>query len=211
MFFNEEEEYQIEQLPNDIEQYDIIYKIGIFGDNKVGKTSLIKRAVNNEFSEDYEKTEKYAILNMFLKLNNDIIKLQIWDISSDNSSISFLSNQLHLAIICYSIENKESFQNIEKWLNFLKHNTNSQIKIFLVGNKSDLNDRVITLDEGENFQQKNSLDFFIENSAKNGYKSKNIFIEAVKCLCKKEEDEINLEIGDMSNDKSCSFKKCYLI
>ena len=132
MFFNEEEEYQIEQLPNDIEQYDIIYKIGIFGDNKVGKTSLIKRAVNNEFSEDYEKTEKYAILNMFLKLNNDIIKLQIWDISSDNSSISFLSNQLHLAIICYSIENKESFQNIEKWLNFLKHNTNSQIKIFLV-------------------------------------------------------------------------------
>ncbi len=104
MFFNEEEEYQIEQLPNDIEQYDIIYKIGIFGDNKVGKTSLIKRAVNNEFSEDYEKTEKYAILNMFLKLNNDIIKLQIWDISSDNSSISFLSNQLHLAIICYSIE-----------------------------------------------------------------------------------------------------------
>ena len=132
MFFNEEEEYQIEQLPNDIEQYDIIYKIGIFGDNKVGKTSLIKRAVNNEFSEDYEKTEKYAILNMFLKLNNDIIKLQIWDISSDNSSISFLSNQLHLAIICYSIENKESFQNIEKWLNFLKHNTNSQIKIFLL-------------------------------------------------------------------------------
>ena len=181
-------------------------------DNKVGKTSLMKRVVKNEFSEDYEKTEKYAVFDMFLKLNNSVIKLKIWDISSYNSAISFLTNQLKLAIICYSIENKESFQNIEKRLKFIKENSNSKIKIFLVGNKSDLNDnRVISLNEGEKFKQENSLDFFIENSAKNGYKSNDIFIEAAKCLFKNQEEENNLEIPDkLIQDQSIS-SKCYLI
>ena len=160
----EREEYHIEILSNDIEKFNITYKIGLFGDNEVGKTCLLKKVVNNEFCDYYDKTIQYTILYIYLRLNNDIIQLQIWDTAGDFSSISFLLPKLQLAILCYSIENKESFENIEKWLKSVKNLAKSNIKIFLVGNKCDLKNRVITMDEGKIFQQQNSLDYFIENS-----------------------------------------------
>lgn len=77
MRLNEEkdEEYEIEILSNDTEKYDKNYKIGLFGDNEVGKTNLLNRVIKNEFSENYEKTNNYVILNMYLKINNHCIKL----------------------------------------------------------------------------------------------------------------------------------------
>ena len=160
----EKEEYHIEILSNDIKKFNITFQIGLFGDNEVGKTSLLKKVVNNEFCDYYDKTIQYTILYIYLRLNNDIIQLQIWDTAGDFSSISFLLPKLQLAILCYSIENKESFENIEKWLKSVKNLAKSNIKIFLVGNKCDLKNRVITMDEGKIFQQQNSLDYFIENS-----------------------------------------------
>ena len=160
----EKEEYHIEILSNDIKKFNITFQIGLFGDNEVGKTCLLKKVVNNEFCDYYDKTIQYTILYIYLRLNNDIIQLQIWDTAGDFSSISFLLPKLQLAILCYSIENKESFENIEKWLKSVKNLAKSNIKIFLVGNKCDLKNRVITMDEGKIFQQQNSLDYFIENS-----------------------------------------------
>jgi small GTP-binding protein len=214
----EKEEYHIEILSNDIEKFNITYKIGLFGDNEVGKTSLLKKVVNNEFCDYYDKTIQYTILYIYLRLNNDIIQLQIWDTAGDFSSISFLLPKLQLAILCYSIENKESFENIEKWLKSVKNLAKSNIKIFLVGNKCDLKNRVITMDEGKIFQQQNSLDYFIENSAKIGYKSRNIFIEAAKCLFKKnneerDENEIDRGINEsfQREHNICNCVKCNLI
>jgi small GTP-binding protein len=198
MRLNEEkdEEYEIEILSNDTEKYDKNYKIGLFGDNEVGKTNLLNRVIKNEFSENYEKTNNYVILNMYLKINNHCIKLQIWDISGDYKISDFhLLSNLQLVILCYSIENKASFQNIGNWLNVLKKDSQSSIKFFLVGNKCDLKNRVINKDEGEKFKQKNSLDFFDENSAKNGYNSSEIFIEAAKCIYKNSTIKNNIEIN----------------
>ena len=61
----EREEYHIEILSNDIEKFNITYKIGLFGDNEVGKTSLLKKVVNNEFCDYYDKTIQYTILYIY--------------------------------------------------------------------------------------------------------------------------------------------------
>ena len=72
---------------------------------------------------------------------------------------------------------------MDLWLKDLKANSNPDIKIFLIGNKSDLEDeRVVSREEAEQFKNDYDLDLFMETSAKNGINSTELFTEAAKLL-----------------------------
>ena len=76
-----------------------------------------------------------------------------------------------------------SFDHLTNWLNEVKTKSNPDIKVFLIGNKADLEEnRKISLQEAEKFCKNNNLQFFTETSAKTGFNAKNVFIEAAKCL-----------------------------
>lgn len=65
--------------------------------------------------------------------------------------------------------NRESFENLAKWLEETRTYSNEKITIVLVGNKTDLaGKRVVTYEEGVEFAQKNEL-IFLETSAKTAY------------------------------------------
>ena len=71
------------------------------------------------------------------------------------------------------------------WLKDLKSNSNPDIKIFLIGNKSDLEDeRVVSKEEAEQFKNDYELDLFMETSAKEGINAKELFTEAAQILFK---------------------------
>ena len=120
------------------------------------------------------------------------MKLQIWDTCGQEvyrSLISSFYRSASLAIIVYSIENEDSFANIEKWLNDIKTQSNPDVKIFLIANKSDLEDkRKVTRAAGEKFSNENNISFFTEASAKTGFNVQNIFIQAAKELYKQHEE-----------------------
>ena len=65
----------------------------------------------------------------------------------------------------------------------LKSNSSPDIKVFLIGNKSDLEDkRAITKEEAEKFKEEYELDFFMETSAKSGINTTELFAKAAKVL-----------------------------
>ena len=69
------------------------------------------------------------------------------------------------------------------WLKDLKSNANPDVKIFLIGNKSDLEDeRTVKKEVAEQFKKDYDLDLFMETSAKTGFNAQNIFIQAAKLL-----------------------------
>jgi len=84
-----------------------------------------------------------------------VIKLQIWDTNGQEIYMSLISNFYRLSnlgIIVYSIDDKNSFEHIKNWLNDFKNYGNPDAKIFLVGNKLDLEkSREVSKEEGENF------------------------------------------------------------
>ena len=181
-----EEEYKVELLPEDYPQYDLSFKLIFIGDSSVGKSCLTSKAVKNNFDEYYQATVGFEFLTFNMKINDKVIKLQIWDTCGQEIYKSLISNfyrNSSLAVLVYAIDNKESFTHVENWLNDLKSLASDDIRIFLVGNKSDLEEeRKITREQGEKYKLDQHLDLFMETSAKTGQNAKNVLIEAAKIL-----------------------------
>ena len=71
------------------------------------------------------------------------------------------------------------------WLKELKTHANPDIKIFLIGNKIDLEDqRKVTTEEAKKFKDDYMLNLYMETSAKSGINAREIFVEAARILHK---------------------------
>jgi small GTP-binding protein len=179
-------EEKVEILPEDYPQYDLSFKLIFIGDSGVGKSCLTTKAVKNNFEDYYQATVGFEFLTFNLKVNDKVIKIQIWDTCGQEIYKSLISNfyrNSSLAVLVYSIENLDSFKHVEGWLNDLKSQANPDVRIFLVGNKADLEEeRKISKEEGQKFKEEMKLDLFMETSAKTGLNAKNVLIEAAKIL-----------------------------
>ena len=129
-------------------------------------------------------------------------------------------NYLYTFIYIYIFKNSQkSFQDIDLWLKDLKLNSSPDIKIFLIGNKVDLEkSRVINKERAEKYKEEYELDYFIETSAKTGMNAQEIFVQAAKVLYrdyieykkekKKEEEENNLKINENNQNQNNQRKCC---
>ena len=167
-------------------KFDLSFKLIIVGDSGVGKSCLSIKASRNYFEDFYSPTVGFEFLTFNVKVEDTSVKLQIWDTCGQEvyrSLISSFYRSASLAIVVYSIDNEESFTHIEKWLNDIKTQSNPNVKIFLIGNKSDLEEkREVTKEAGEKFFNDHNISFFTETSAKTGLNVQNVFIEAAKLL-----------------------------
>jgi small GTP-binding protein len=175
-----------EYLPEDYPNYDITFKIIVIGDSFVGKSCLTTRGTKNSYDDSYNATVGFEFVTSNIKINDKVCKMQIWDTCGQEVYRSLITNfyrNSSLAILVYSIDNQESFDNLDLWLKELKTFSSPDAKIFLIGNKSDLESkRVITKEMGEKFKEDTGIDFFLETSAKLGINTNTVFIEAAKIL-----------------------------
>ena len=75
------------------------------------------------------------------------------------------------------------FDDIDMWLRELRTHSNPDAKVFLIGNKVDLeNEREVKREQGEEFSKMNKINFFTESSAKTGLNAQNIFLKAAEIL-----------------------------
>ena len=207
-----EGDYKIELLPEDYPQYDLSFKLIFIGDSSVGKSCLTAKAVKNNFEEYYQATVGFEFLTFNMKVNDKVIKLQIWDTCGQEIYKSLISNfyrNSSLAVLVYAIDNKESFNHVENWLNDLKNQSNPDVRIFLVGNKADLeDDRKVKKEDAENYKEDQHLDLFLETSAKTGLNARNVLVEAAKILyndyLKFDENNKKDELNDPTKKKGQS-------
>ena len=182
----EEKQPEYEILPDDYPKYDLSFKIIIIGNSGVGKSCLSVKATKNIFENNYLATVGFEFFNFNIKLEERVIRLQIWDTCGQEIYRSLITNfyrNSSLAIIVYAINSKDSFANIETWLRELRTHANPDVKIFLIGNKIDLeNEREILTENGKKFYEDNKLNLFMEASAKSGFNAQNIFIKAAQIL-----------------------------
>ena len=184
-----DEDIKIELLhDSQISQTDnfINFKIIIVGDSGVGKSSLLKRAVQNRFDGSYQATIGFEFLLMHFKVNDLKLKLQIWDTCGQEmyrSLVQGFYRNTSLALIVYDVNQKKTYDALDIWLKDIRQHTEQELPIFIAGNKSDL-EKVVPSEEARIFAVSNRTKYFTECSAKNGYNVKEIFFEAAKYLYK---------------------------
>jgi small GTP-binding protein len=189
------EEIDYEIMPEDTPIHDISFKLIAIGDPGVGKSCLTMKATKNIFENDYSPTIGFEFYTFIIKIKEKIIRLQIWDTCGQEvyrSLINSFFRNSSLAILIYGINNLKSFKNLEFWLNDIKMNSNPDIKIFLVGNKKDLEEkREVPIDKAKTFYKEHNLHYFLETSAKTGFNVQKLLIRAAIVLY---EESKNLEM-----------------
>ena len=158
------------------------HKIIFVGDAGVGKTTIIARITESPFNEVYEPSIGVDFMSKSIKYRGQNIKLQIWDTAGQEKYKGLIPSYVRnssIVFVVYDISVKSTFDNIPKWLTFIRSIENTTL--ILCGNKIDLEKREVTKEEGEALAQKEGIAFF-ETSAKTAEGIKNMFYSAVSDL-----------------------------
>ena len=164
------------------EPYDYKLKIMVLGESMVGKTSLITRYTNDKYGGRYLCTVGIDFQKKKLEISDKKIVLQIWDTAGQERFRNVTKNYFHSSqgfVLCYDINNKESFEKIQYWVEEIKANADEKIKCVLIGTKCDLDSREVSFDEGDALAEKFGYKFF-ETSAKNNINIKETFEALVR-------------------------------
>ena len=200
--------YKIEILDEHIKKYDLNFKIIIIGNIGVGKSCLLLKATKGIFTEEYTSTVGFEFYCFNVKINDKIVKLQIWDTCGQEAYRSLIQNfyrNASLAIVVYSIEDKNSFDDINIWLKQVKTYGTSSCKIFLIGNKIDSDFREVSYEQGLKCKNDFFFDCFMETSAKEGINTRELFVNAATVLYEENKNLIE-EIGVENSSDSDSLR-----
>jgi len=156
-------------------------KVIIAGETEVGKTSLLRKFVDNQFIETYESTIGIDFKRRVLIANGDTrFKLQLWDFAGNEKFRTSITDTLargsHIFMICIDLSKENSEQSVETWLKFIEHDQN--VVKYLIGCKSDLKRAADPL-YLKNFGKTHGLDF-VATSSKNGDNVEYAFNTAVR-------------------------------
>ena len=171
---------------------DITYKIAIFGESTVGKTTLTQRYLTGLFKEDPQLTMGAEIFIKYINVKEKRVVLQIWDFGGEERFRFLLPTYASGSsggIFMFDITRPSSLNSIEGWLDVFKSGLDTSkkdIPILLVGSKLDLASE-IKLSREEVLKQVDSYKLFdyIECSSKTGENVELIFDILVREIMKR--------------------------
>eukprot|EP01100_Stratorugosa_tubuloviscum_P001136 TRINITY_DN1252_c0_g1_i7.p1 TRINITY_DN1252_c0_g1~~TRINITY_DN1252_c0_g1_i7.p1 ORF type:complete len:202 (+),score=83.42 TRINITY_DN1252_c0_g1_i7:157-762(+) len=146
------------------------YKIVFIGDASVGKTSLFHRFATGTFTTDYKATLGADQKTISARVQDQAVSFEIWDTAGQERFRAMTTSCYRNSsgfIIVYDISKKETFTNLDGWVNELKSYKCDHLPIILVGNKVDHDNKEVDTQEANNFATSKKY-AFTEVSAKLG-------------------------------------------
>jgi Ras-related protein Rab-1A len=172
-----------------------IMKAVLIGDGAVGKTSIRRNYLGEDFTEGHIATIGVDLATKRVLFEQEVVKFIIWDLAGQPT---FEKVRGHYYSGCngiclvYSVTNRDSFDNASKWLVEAYKNMGPLPPTVIIANKIDLrytNDKTkyVTREEGEKFTE-----YFIEKlevpaiyretSAKTGSGIQDTFTELLRMM-----------------------------
>jgi small GTP-binding protein len=197
-------------------EYDDKFNIIFIGDENVGKTSIINRFVNNDFSLEKQKTIGIDSYPMLMQVNNKKVLLKLWDTVGDEKYA--LMNKSHYSIaheiICVcAVDNKESFNNLNNWIvNVRELLNNDNVPVFLMANKCDVNaqERVVPKNKLKELAESYGIEY-IECSAKENINIIDTINKMVKDIYSTHYSKTNAGSSMEEGSDSSAMDKCSII
>ncbi|MHA1459583.1 MAG: GTP-binding protein [Promethearchaeota archaeon] len=127
-------------------------KLILTGDFKVGKSSLIKRFIENLFTESYISTIGVEISKKTIVMDEATeINFVLWDIGGQISSMAPYRHRFYegasAAFIVIDRTRLNNLESVRTWYKDIKKSVLRDIPVVIVGNKSDLQDDIVITEE----------------------------------------------------------------
>ena len=182
-------------------------KMILLGESGVGKTSIIKRYLNDTFDPSAETTLSMSYVAKTITINNNKLTLNIWETIGQEKyrSISKLFlNETKIVILVYSIVSKQTFKELDYWYGLYKELLGEETVLGVAGNKMDLFLEQDVPDEtAKEFAESRGAIFSLL-SAKDNKNSIDSFIEK---LVNAYLEKNSINIGSSNNNKNNNEKK----
>ena len=152
---------------------ELTLKICFVGDDKCGKTSLVKSFIGQEFSDDVSPFDENLIAKE-IEHNGKKITLNLMDPLDDGTGTT-ASFYNHANAICalFDLTDKDSIQNCKNWLSYGERYIDNEYVKVIIGCKGDL-EHAITKEEGEEVAKGLNCHYF-ETSCKSGDQCKEVY------------------------------------
>ena len=162
-------------------------KVILIGDASVGKTSLLRRFIANEFDHKIQSTIGVDFRVHRLDIGSYKYKIQFWDAAGQERFHSMTQSFYRASdavMLVFDVYCKLSFKNVEKWYGQLRQYFPDTVKGVLIGNKLDLGGkevRQVSSKEGTEMAEKLGL-IYMETSAKDGTNVNETFQAILNCI-----------------------------
>lgn len=145
------------------EEIEIAIKVVVVGNGAVGKSSMIQRYCKGIFTKDYKKTIGVDFLERQIEVNDEDIRLMLWDTAGQEEFDAITKAYYRGAQACvlaFSTVDRDSFEAIESWKRKVEDEV-GEIGMVIVQNKIDLiDDALIQPEEAEALAKKLRMRFY---------------------------------------------------
>lgn len=149
--------------------FDVLLKMVMIGDSGVGKSCLLTRFADEQYSSNFITTIGVDFKIKTFDMDGKVVKLQIWDTAGQERfkaiTTSFYRGAQGIVVV-FDVTDRATFASVKSWLYEVDRYAVEKVNKLIIGNKCDLTDRVVSQDEATEFAEFLGIDY-IECSAKN--------------------------------------------
>lgn len=149
--------------------YYALIKLIVIGNSNTGKSSLLSRYVDDQFTSNFITTIGIDFKIKSLEFKGKRFKVQIWDTAGQErfrTIAKLYYRNVDGALLCYDCTNEESFAHITHWMAELNQYANKPEMVKIIcGNKIDSTDQIIPTDKLQALAKIHNCKYF-ETSAK---------------------------------------------
>ena len=153
------------------------FKLLLVGEPEVGKTSLIKRYVDDFFKEGYQITLGVDFLSKTVMIKDTEVSFQIWDVAGQSGFTNFRHLYLkkaHGVFLVFDLTRpEETYEKLDRWCSDVREQS-PNAKIIVIGNKEDIAKGKFTEEKDEVLKRFDAKAFF-PASAKTGERVQEAF------------------------------------
>ena len=163
-------------------------KLILLGDSGVGKSSIIKRYMEDSFEDNITSTLGSSFLEKTVNVKGKKVKIEVWDTAGQEEFRSvtkiFVKNS-KIIILVYNVTDKNSFDGLNYWYDFIQKELGQNVILGLAGNKTDLIfedgfDEEITSEEGKEFAKKINANFALVSAKESGKEINSLFTQCIE-------------------------------